>query len=187
MNTQVRGKGFTLIEAVMVVALMAVIVTIAIPAGSSMVEATQRRSAVAQLVGGFAVARSTAIQERVAVTVCPLDSNDRCTSDWTKPVTVFRDPKRLRALTDRRQVVRVLPTPDTGRITANTGNRRYFGFRGTGMARSAIGNLIWCPDDGNVKNAIQLRINMGGRLKQAKDWNGDGVVEGANGRPIVCS
>lgn len=187
MKIPTGGKGFTLVEAIIVVALIAIVATIAVPAGSSLVEATERRTTVAQLIGGFAVARSTAIQERVTVTLCPLDSNNRCTRDWRHPVTIFRDPARLRALTDPNQVVRIIPPPRSGSITANTANRRYFGFRATGMARSAIGNLIWCPEDGNTQKAIQLRINMGGRLQQAKDRDGDGVVEGSSGTPIACS
>ncbi len=187
MKTITVGKGFTLIEAVVVVAMIAIVITLAIPGGGAMVEATQRRTLVADLVGAFAIARNTSIQEKVSVTLCALDSDGRCTKDWTRPVTVFRDPGRLRALADPAQIIRVVSPPKRGAITVNTGNRRYFGFRPTGMARAAIGNLVWCPDDGNPEKAIQFRINMGGRLQQAKDRNGDGVVEGANGRAIVCS
>lgn len=187
MSTLNLGKGFTLIEAIVVVAVMAIVLAIAVPGGRAMVEAAERRSMVADLLGGFAVARNTAIQERIPVTVCPLDTDNRCVKDWRRPVTVFRDPARRRELTDIQQVVRVIPPPKSGRLTANTANRRYFGFRGTGMARSAIGNLVWCPDDGDVRRAIQLRMNMGGRLQHARDDDGDGVVEGADGKAIACS
>ncbi|MDX1634640.1 MAG: GspH/FimT family pseudopilin [Marinobacter sp.] len=187
MSNVERVKGFTLLEMIIVVSLILIIATLAVPSGQAMVEANERRTVVAALVGAFSVARNTSIQEKVPVTLCPLDENARCIKDWSRPVTVFRDPGRLRRLVSQDQIIRHVQAPAAGIVIANSANRRYFGFRGTGMARSAIGNLIWCPDDGDVRQAVQLRINMGGRLQQARDRNGDGIVEGADGRNITCS
>ncbi len=183
MNGIRQAIGFSLVELLFV---MAIALTVALPSLGNFVEANERRSFVTALVGIFNQARSSSIQGQVSVTLCPLDNESRCSNDWMRPITVFRDPKRRRRLDDPADIIQILPPPSRGTLTANSANRPYFGFRPTGMAQSAIGNLIWCPADRNPKKAVQLRINMGGRLQHARDQDGDGIVEDADGHAIAC-
>ena len=55
-----------------------------------------------------------------------------------------------------------------------------------GFTRDQNGNFTWCPGNGDVRLARQLIVNAAGRLREALDSDGDGVREGANGRPIGC-
>lgn len=179
-------QGVTLLELLIVVVLLSILAVMATPNWSSWAEDSHRRTTISDLVTLINLARNTAVQEQTSVTLCPLDASGKCSRDWNRPITVFRDPERKRILASQQQVVRVAAPPKQGRLEVRTANRRYFGFRPSGHAREAIGNIIWCPPDNDPRKASQIRINMGGRPILARDTKGDGIVEGANGAPVSC-
>lgn len=183
----VKGQqGLSMLELMIVLALTAIILTTAGPAWNGLVESTSRRTLIAELITGFNLARNTAVQEQLITTICPLDSDDHCSHDWSGPITIFRDAKKARRLENAKQIIRIIDPADRGKLVVRSASRPYFGFRNNGMANSAIGNLTWCPNDKNPKEAVQLRINMGGRLQTARDQDGDGIVEDSSGDPISC-
>lgn len=181
------NAGFTLAELAIVLAISAIVVALTIPGMGSLIDNAARRSTSADLISALNLARNTAIVEQTTITICPLDSESKCSDDWSLPVTAFRDPGRSRSVDENSQIVRVVSPPETGRLIVRSGIRDYFRFRGTGLAREAIGNIIWCPDSNDPTYAIQIRINMGGRPQIAEDSDGDGVAEDAYGQPIDCS
>lgn len=181
-----KVEGFTLIEMLVVLAIVAIGLSFAAPSWTRFVEMNYRKTVSAELVSIFNLSRTVAISEGLNVTVCPLDANGVCTHQWTSPISAFRDPRRQRKLTQPDQLIRTLEAPKQGKMRGATSNRRYFGFQPDGIANYATGNLIWCPEDGDARNALQIRINMGGRPILARDTNGDGIVEDAYGKPVVC-
>lgn len=179
--------GLTLIELIVVVVLVGVLAAMAVPGWSGLVTSSHKHAAVSELVTLINLARNTAIQEQISVTLCPLDTSGACSHDWNQPITVFRDPARKRVLERQNQVIRVAMSQAHGRLIVKSAHRRYFGFRPSGHAREAIGNILWCPPDNDPGKASQIRINMGGRPILARDTSGDGIVEGADGAPVSCS
>ncbi|WP_339800658.1 GspH/FimT family pseudopilin [uncultured Marinobacter sp.] len=179
-------QGFTLLELIIVIVLLSVLAVMAVPNWSSWTEATHRQTAISDLVTLINLARNTAIHDQTSVTLCPLNTAGTCTRDWNKTLTVFRDPDRSRKLVSGAQIIKVSDPVKQGHIIARTGNRPYFGFRASGHAREAIGHFLWCPTDNDPSKASQIRINRGGRPLLAEDRNGDGIVEGADGRAISC-
>lgn len=180
------GSGFTLIELLIVITLVATLALFS-SSFSSLITRSAKQSAQMELLGFINTARTTAIMESTNVTVCPVNTaNGRCSNDWTLDIVAFRDPHRSRKLADINQVIRTLQPGNNGTYYGNAGIRKYFGFRATGIAREAIGNIIWCPNDKSVENAYQIRINMGGRPRVAQDNDGDGIVENSQGHPISC-
>lgn len=63
------SRGFTLVEAMVVIALIAIISAIAVPSYQAMVENNRQTSARNSLVGAFQLARSEAVLRRKQVTV----------------------------------------------------------------------------------------------------------------------
>lgn len=54
------------------------------------------------------------------------------------------------------------------------------------MIYSDLGNITWCPDAGNSTNAAHLIISRGGRIRLARDTDGDGVPNKADGSNVNC-
>lgn len=182
------SAGFTLVELLIVIALISLIANYAIPSMGNLVDNSRRHAAVSDMVSLLNLARNSAILEQHTVTICPLDQTNTCTHDWnTRPVTVFRDPDSDRVLAKGSDIIRVNQVVEGGQWDANTSSRPYFRFFATGMASYAIGNMIWCPDNKDNHLAAQIVINMGGRLRLSEDQDGDGVIEDANGNTVACS
>ena len=179
--------GVTLLELIIAITLVAILLAMASPSWNSLISRTQHQGLKNDLIGLINLARTTAIMESTNVTLCPLNEQQKCVKDWSRDIVVFRDPDRTRQLDNPSQIVRVMKAPARGHLQGNTGLRPYFGFRPDGIAREAIGNIIWCPQDLDPRNAFQIRINMGGRPLLARDTSGDGVVENAQGKPVACS
>ena len=48
------------------------------------------------------------------------------------------------------------------------------------------GNFTFCPMNSDKTLAMQLIVNNIGRIRVAKDTNGDGIIDDAKGKPISC-
>lgn len=179
-------RGFTLIELLLVITILSIALGIGAPSFSKLIENTERRSLLNDLLSGINHARTHAITRGVNITLCPLDDSNQCIRDWDRPITIFRDPKRSRKLEDQADILHIIPPPDTGKLYGRSGIRKHFAFRPTGMARDSIGHLLWCPEDGKQNKAFQIRINMGGRPILARDSNKDGIVENTYGHNVSC-
>lgn len=75
-------------------AVLSVLVAIGIPSFKGTLERQRTRTAAHLLSAQFAVARSTAIGQRLPVTTCPSLDGARCSggSDWSHGWIMYRDP-----------------------------------------------------------------------------------------------
>ncbi len=186
-NRFLQGRGFTLMELLIVIVLISLIASYTVPSLGALLNNARRHGAVSDMIALINFTRNTAIMEQRTVTMCPLDQTNRCTNDWnTKSITVFRDPDADRALANTNDIIRVKALSKGGTWKAHIANRSYFRFFSTGQASYAIGNMVWCPDDKNNEMAAQVIINMGGRPRLSTDKDGDGILEDANGNPVIC-
>lgn len=181
-----RHNGLTLIELIIIVALLALLASTMLPALGGLIERFERDTTMKAMYQAFQLARTEAVTRGTTVTVCPLDGNKECTGNWQKKIHAFLDPDSQRKLMSQDAVLRTVPAPDDGKWSANVGNTGYFQYRPDGMVRGTMGNLVYCPDSGNARHAGQLIINMGGRVRYARDYSGDGIAQDSQGNPISC-
>jgi type IV fimbrial biogenesis protein FimT len=85
-----KRDGFTLIEFIVVMAIAAILVSIAIPNFRELLADSNRRAVSASLFSTLVRARSEAISRNAMTTVCP-DSGDgeTCGADWDKGWLLF--------------------------------------------------------------------------------------------------
>jgi prepilin-type N-terminal cleavage/methylation domain-containing protein len=189
MKKFINSIGLTLVELLVTLALSAIILNFAVSNWSGLIERMTASQVKTNLRTAFSVARSSAVYDRQLVTLCPLDQNRQCVSDWSRPVSVFIDPDNSKSLSDAAHLIRVVPITTSGTLTPSAtshGGRRYFQYKPDGSTHGTIGNLTWCPQSMTVERAVQLRLNFGGRIRWAADEDGDGVVEDSSGQPIAC-
>ncbi|MGM0571785.1 GspH/FimT family pseudopilin [Marinobacter sp.] len=182
-----QTSGFTLVELILVTALVAIMTAVAIPSASQLLDHSQNRVEVNDLFGFLASARAEAVRSGYVHTLCPLDvSSSACGRDWNRPLYLFADPFNERKLTANTSVKRVLPPPERGYLLVRSLSRSYFQYRPDGQILSDLGNITWCPESGAPDDAAHLIVSRGGRIRLASDDDSDGIVEDATGNPVVC-
>lgn len=79
MHTYSRAAGFTLVELMITIAILAIVMGIAVPSFSEMIKRNKRASCTNELVGALQLARSEAVRSGRPVTVAARDDEDIAT------------------------------------------------------------------------------------------------------------
>lgn len=180
--------GYTLIELVMVLCIVTILFSLALPAFASVMRHVQGETVINSLAGAFQLARSTAISQRKAVVLCPKADAQTCGSDWTLGALVFADPDGNRILEDGNKLLAdIAPPPHGSQLKMKAAlNKQYLRFMGNGMLENTAGSLVYCPPNGSARDARNMIFTRNGRLRFGSDRNRDGILENAEGQPLGC-
>ncbi len=183
---QKSQRGMTLVELAVVAAIIVIAATVTAPSTQHLIDSSQRRAVVNDILGFLAMGRERSVLTGTILTLCPLTSTNTCGRDWSKPLTLFKDPGNRRQLASKNQVVHVLMPPKRGFLKVASLRRSFFQYRPDGMILSDLGNITWCPDDNDPRKAAHFVIRRGGSVRLAQDTNGDGIPDKANGEILEC-
>ena len=183
-----KAAGLTLIELLVTFAIAAVLISVALPAMRGLVAGNKSAAALNQLVGAVTLARSAAITHHATVTLCPGYERTCLGRDqWHKGALLFLDRNANGKLERADPVLSRLPSFSNGRVYWRSfGNRTYLQFIARGYTAWQNGNFLYCPANRADTEARLIILNAQGRIRPARDRNGDGVVEDAAGKPVKC-
>jgi type IV fimbrial biogenesis protein FimT len=143
-----RQAGFTLIELIVTVALLAIITSFAIPGMQSFLSSNRVSTLANEFTSGLSYARGEAVNRNTCVTMCitadPTAASPTCTTalnDWNSGWIIFANPNcNASALDDRDQLLQVYEGNPAGAqlTTATGGNVRSITFTSRGVP-SAVG------------------------------------------------
>jgi type IV fimbrial biogenesis protein FimT len=157
--------GFSLVEALTILAITAILLLIGVPSYAGLVESQRTSSAMHLLTAHMASARSTAITYRIPTVVCPSDRAGGCRldGDWSQGWLMFFDPDGNRQPDARQDILRDenAPIHPSLRIVSSAGRTQ---LRYLPDGRSAGSNLSvrLCRED---KLLARVIVNNTGRIR----------------------
>ena len=183
-------KGFSLIEAMVTLAIAAIVLAVGIPSFQTYIQNSRQATAINDLATALQLARSTAISRRVQVTVCKSNDGATCrtgagSGDWSQGWIIFTDPNNPGTVDAGEQLLRVHGTlPGNSTFIGNTNVVNRVSFSAQGLARGSNGTLTSCDSRG-ANNASALVVSVGGQVRRATDTDSDGVVD-VQGVNVSC-
>lgn len=158
-----QDQGFTLVELLITLSVLAIMVTIGIPTFTSSLESVRQRTLVNQLLADLNFARSRAITTRQPVSLCAGISGCDNQPMWSGHVLIFDDLDANGAIDE------VDATLRTTAVTAshswkwrNFRQQRHMTFKPDGTTHSLNGTFILCRQDTPLKKIV---INVTGRAR----------------------
>ena len=158
-----RNAGFTLIELVTTMSVMAILAGIAAPSFAGFLERQRTSATITSLMTHMSLARIAAISRNQRAVLCPTPDGVYCESgtDWSQGWMLFLDEDGNRRPDDSDDIVRVDldPTSRHLRVVSTTGRQQ---LRYLPDGRSAGTNLTIsiCGKDGEVLGRVIVN-NMG--------------------------
>ncbi len=155
-DARISKRGFTLIELMVTVAVLAIMATIAIPNFQTFLMNSRMASQANDVITAFNLARSEAVKRAANVTVCASSNGTSCTGSWQQG-WIVRDaggtPIRVQAAL-------------SGASTLS-GGASTITFTASGRTTSAATTLTLCPPSPAVVQGRAIQIEPTGRSRFA--------------------
>ncbi|WP_199609377.1 GspH/FimT family pseudopilin [Flocculibacter collagenilyticus] len=152
-----KKNGFTLLEVLVVVGIVGILASIALPNLSSFLESNRVENKLQELNRLFAYARGEAISGETFVTVCPL-VNRTCTNDWSKEIVAFIDDNNNQTREANEAELRVSGPLNSNDFLQFANAALTYESRGMLANNDAGGRFIYCPSYKNNINSRSLDI-----------------------------
>lgn len=142
-------SGMTVVELLIIVAALAVVITLAVPGSAMLVEHYRLKAASADLVNGLNLARGEAIKRGSTVRVCPSSNGRFCRSDgdWAQGWLVYSDGNGDGTVQDI-ELIQSFDAPNVNvRVIARGATEQNVGFTVAGLVPvegSASGEFVLC-------------------------------------------
>jgi type IV fimbrial biogenesis protein FimT len=177
-SSQKTNTGFTLIELMTVVAVLAITLSIAVPSMQRTISNTRLRAEASRLFSALTLARSEAIGRNALVSVCPStfgsDGIARCSKNYVDGWIVFSNRDKDRVVDEGLdEIIRVFSGLPSGYSLTNKAGtidaHELISYYPDGSSRKNR-TLMICPARGQSATSWSVVMNMVGRPRVAKGW-----------------
>ena len=159
--------GFTLIEMLVTVVVLAVTLVIAVPSFYSLIQNSRTITTTNSILYAFKLARSEAIKRAVSVSVCPTANEDfdACGNDWTKGWIVFVNPDEDSVFANNsiEPLLRSEKIADADYTIEPSPNLRVITFNSAGFAITGNVTFTIQADGCTTDHAREINISTTGR------------------------
>ncbi|MCD9086513.1 GspH/FimT family pseudopilin [Stenotrophomonas sp. SY1] len=160
--------GFTLVELMVTIAVLAIIAAIAVPSMQGIIKSNRLSAASTELVAALQLARAEAVRRNARVTVCASDDGLACTATdaWTRWIVLGRD-----TVSGSDEVIRDSSVTGDLQVSGPAGGIR---FRPSGLLDAEQVVSVCIPTDNPAENTRTVTLMAGGSIATTKT-NGGGV------------
>lgn len=184
MSTRITQPGFTLIELMIVLVVLAAAVSIGAPSMRGLLQGNQLRSESSRFLEAINLARSEAVMRNQPVSICPsamaVTGNAKCAGTYEDGWLVFANQDGDQAVdAGEDSVIRAFGGLPRGyRLTNRTGSKTASGLISYLPDGTSYGNatLLFCPPAPVATESISIVLNIVGRAR---------VVLGRNQCPVA--
>lgn len=181
-----KRTGFTFIELLITLSILGLVLGIGMPDFSRLQLRFQAKALTSAIRQVLTFARQYSIEHGDDITVCGIDSGGRCARDNFFRLAAFIDRNQNRVIDEDETVITLKQLKYRGNLALRASlNRSYIQFQRSGASKQA-GSFTYCHPQYQEVTA-RITISMAGRTYIARDNDGDGIVELANGNAITCS
>lgn len=163
-------KGFSLIDAMLGIASLAIISALALPNMRSFYHKSSAEHSVRQLIAAIQSTRAAAVHHRTNASLCPTSNGLSCSRRWDDQLMVFIDLDKNGRRSEGEKIVFVRSGLQSGAYIewSAFGNPKYYiQYRPDGSTRNHNGTFGYCPPIDPEINHRQIRINRAGRPRIA--------------------
>lgn len=160
--------GFTLLEMVVTVAVLAILVGVGVPALSELTSRVRTTNTLHLVSGALATARIEAIRRNAPVSVCPSRDGLNCTgdTDWAAGWIVFADPARRGRPNGPDAVLQVFDAPEGQVRLRATSGRKLVRFSPNGWSAGSNVTLRVCTGRPAAAELVaKIVVNNAGRVR----------------------
>lgn len=190
-----RTLGFTIIEMMFAIAVMAILAAIAIPNFSDTVKANRVQSQARDLYSQLNYARSEAVSRGSTVLFCRSSDASTCSGTWSNGWIVCVDKNNNNGC-DAGEVLKVYRDLGQNTLSAvdNAGTpvaQNYFSFSRTGAVKgsptsSANFTLKICDSGAEAKYARAVLITAAGQILLSAQNSTTGIFTDVKNGDLVC-
>ena len=175
MDRKSARRGFTLIEMMIVLVVLAITVALGAPMMQTQLHQNRLRSESSRLLGAINLARSEAVMRNMPVSLCPsamaATGEPKCSGTYSGGWIVFANANKDRVVDPGSDhVLQVFGALPLGyRLTNRAGKREAFeliNYLADGSSHSNR-TLMFCPPPGIPVQALGIIINIVGRARLA--------------------
>ncbi|MEO0344927.1 MAG: GspH/FimT family pseudopilin [Pseudomonadota bacterium] len=168
-----RQRGYTILELMMTIAVIAVIAGFAVPSFLSTMNANRIVTDNNELISTLAFARSEAIKRGQRVTLCPSADQASCATSggWEQGWIAFLDPTGFGTVDTGEEVLRVWDGLEGTTVRAAGSFSTWISFVGSGETRATPNNadsFYVCGSDGDTTTARTINVGLLGHPSTQK-------------------
>lgn len=159
------NKGYSVIELLIVVATLAISLTIAVPAFSQLTQSIESDAVTKKWISTLNFARQYAHTNSVNVIVCPV-LNNRCNTNLSGVWSVFTDANNNQVIDGQDTLLQVHTLKSNELVNFYGQSQRFFRFQSSesGIFNGHMRGFSMCPSGYPDKTARHLTTNIMGRV-----------------------